>query len=265
MAGPEEDRRRRSSFMQSFQDAFKVVSDWKPRTSLDCDGKAIGSGHVPAEPLRLSAKGGASALLDRVQELHKEIDMQRKTRLQRAAQLNALDDTAKHLRVELSEERSLLEQADDDRARANEQEDAAVRELEELQERHYALLSRKAKQEAELRRYSMAAWAEELAAREARRDREWARDGPETDALKDSKLALAEALQQLEEARHQSRKELAQLQQQLEQAQAENAQLLENATTAAPPKSFRRSVWEMLTAPGRREDVAVDQTVNSSA
>merc|ERR1712232_916898 len=89
----------------------------------------------------------------------------------------------------------------------------------------HALLSRKATQEAEIRRHAVASWAEELKRRQARKDREWARDGPETDALKDAKVHLAEMLGKLEEARWQLRKGCTSLQREVENAETENLAL----------------------------------------
>ncbi|CAK0886677.1 unnamed protein product [Prorocentrum cordatum] len=73
-------------------------------------------------------------------------------------------------------------------------------------------------------------------------DREWARDGPETDALKDAKLALAEVLGEVDEVRLLCRRELHALQEAVAVADGENAKLRRSEEEFVPEKSLFSSV-----------------------
>jgi len=176
----------------------------------------------------------------------------------RVAALSTLDEALRALRAELIDEKRLHGIAEDCRLVADARCERVEQALEELQEAHHAGLSAKANQEADLRRHVVAAAAAERAAKDAAsRDgaAAWARDGPETDALKDAKVTLAEVLSQQDEARLQARREAALIQRDVEAAQAERAELRAAAERiAAPRQSFRASVWRLLKVARGAED-----------
>jgi len=100
----------------------------------------------------------------------------------------------------------------------------------------------------------VAAAAAERAAREASREGAWARDGPETEALKTAKVALAEILGGMDEVRLQERHEAAELQREIEAAQAERAVLQRLAEQPPPAKSFGASFWRLVKVARGGED-----------
>lgn len=263
-AEDEHERSKRSaSFMQSFNEAFRggpvqkqsLTSSGFPAEapaglSSDSPGRRKTSPNLWMRPADMS---GLSQLqgLDRLTQLQAELAEERKARQERAAALNLFHNTARSLREELLEETEPLEQAEAELAIVAARSDAELRRLEELTEQHYALLSKKATLEAEIRRHTVASWTEELRLRQQRRDREWARDGPETDALKDAKVHLAETMGLLDEARLQQKSGLKTLQREVENAEAENLglrQTLENFPTPSPSRSIVQSMWQMLTS-----------------
>lgn len=266
--------------MQSFNEAFKglaVNNAWTSTASKPFDAQPGAQDAAPATATAARAPaaaeslgdiaGGAAGLLDRLNQLQSELAREREARQGRAALLQKLDSQSRCLREELQEERCLLEKAEDHRTVHDARADDAERALEELQERQHGLLSRRATLEAEIRRHSVAAWTEELSRRQAAKDREWARDGPETEALKCAKVDLAETLGMLDEARMHSRKGLAKLQREVENVGAENLALQHscaNAAAAPAPFSLRQSVWQLLTSGARRDEFA-EQSVRPPA
>lgn len=162
--------------------------------------------------------------------------MERERRRGRAAALRAQDEALRPLHRELGEaERAcrlgssegLEHSVTEHRARAVE------RAYLELQEKHHTLLSRRAANEAELHRHLLEARAAAAADRlrgkvpaaDEESSRAWARDGPETEALKAAKVELAEALGLVDEDRLHRRRELRALHSEVEVLQAENARL----------------------------------------
>eukprot|EP00747_Dinoflagellata_sp_TGD_P193276 gnl/TRDRNA2_/TRDRNA2_59231_c1_seq1.p1 gnl/TRDRNA2_/TRDRNA2_59231_c1~~gnl/TRDRNA2_/TRDRNA2_59231_c1_seq1.p1 ORF type:complete len:388 (+),score=94.59 gnl/TRDRNA2_/TRDRNA2_59231_c1_seq1:78-1166(+) len=199
-----------------------------------------------------SGPGAASVpgLWEQARTLQAELAKEQEHRQGRIASLRSLDAAVQGLRSELMEERRECAKAEAERKSAEGQLDSAENVLEDLQERHYALLGRKAAQEAELRRFSLAAAVRDHADREelrvrSRRD-SWARDGQELEALKEAKVALAEVLGCLDEARLQSRRELAALQQEVEAAQEENIRLRQGYDNYVAPKSFKDSIRRLV-------------------
>lgn len=250
--------KRSASFMQSFNEAFRgpastarlqagLSSDAPTRRSTtDCVSRWMRPAEIPQD-----IAGSSAGLLDRLTQLQAELAEERKARQERAASLHNLVNTAQGLREELLEEKEPLEQAETEMALVDAQYDAVLREFEDAQEQNHVLLSKKATLEAEIRRYTVSSFSEELRLRQLRRDREWARDGPETDALKDAKVCLAEALGRLDEARLHARQANALLQREVENAEAENLalrQALEHLSTPAPSRSIVNSMWQMLTS-----------------
>merc|ERR1712232_204446 len=110
--------------------------------------------------------------------------------------------------------------------------------------------------ESDIRRCTIATVAAERAAREALRNGAWAREGPETEALKDAKMALAELLAEQDEARMSAKREEKVLQVEIQAAQAESARLKSAiADQLGPPgQSFRSSVWRLLKVAGGGQD-----------
>jgi len=190
---------------------------------------------------------GARSLWEEVQQLQAELAKEREMRRGRVAALSALDEAQRNLRAEILEERQLLEGAEGRRLAANGRSDTSEQALEEIQEEHHSLLSRRASQEADLRRQAVALAAAEKAAREAIREGAWAREGPETEALKEAKVLLAEVLGTLDEVRLQGRREAAALQQEIDSARAEAELLRRTVDTVTVPKSFRASIWRLVT------------------
>lgn len=193
------------------------------------------------------ASTGTISLWDEVQQLQDEITKEREMRRGRVAALTTLDEALRSLRTELVHERHLVERAEADRLVANGRCDASERALEEIQEEHQSLLCRRIALETDLRRHALAAAAAERAAREASREGAWAREGPETEALKIAKVALAEVLSAMDEVRLEERREAGDLQRDIEVAQAESGELQRMADSHASPTSFRSSVWRLLT------------------
>lgn len=175
----------------------------------------------------------------------------------RVAAIRALEEALPRLRTELAEAAVWRASSGDGHSASELRAQALERAYLELQEKHHVLLSCRAKQGAELQRHAVEARDAEAAefvragvvaaggAAAAAAAREWARDGPETEALKTGKVELAEALGLVDEVRLQSRKELRALQAQVEAAHLENEALRRSGEAYVAPqgsivKSFRR-------------------------
>jgi len=190
---------------------------------------------------------GTASLWEEVQRLQDCLHNEREMRKGRVAALGTLNEALRGLRSELTQERRLVDCADSDRLVANGHYDASERSFEELQEEHSTVRFRKGEQEAELRKHLVAEMAAEKAAREAMRDGAWAREGPETDALKFAKLECAEVLAAMDEVRLQERRRAAALQREIDAAQVEGAQLRALLDSSVAPKSFGASIWQLVT------------------
>jgi len=168
-----------------------------------------------SDPIPVAKTFTTDELGSHVSELQGDLDRAHKQRPLRSADLVWLADEVNRLSAEVNEEQELIRRAERERSSANASLEDAWREIEDLEERHQALLSRRASLEAELRRENIAADLAEQAAKQARQDGM----DPETEALKDAKLLLAELLTLEDEARLESRRELAGLQKQIVQVQ----------------------------------------------
>lgn len=225
---------------------------------LEMSSSSRGPDLSPHPAASLTPSSNANPLQE-AQQLQEEISHERNMRQGRVVAFAALDEGIRGLRAELVEERGFLKQIEDSRLVALEQLDQAERALENLQEEHHALLSRKTTQVTDLRRHTVAAAMAENADKQLSRAGGWARTGPETEALKDAKVALAEILAELDEVRLQSRREAAQLQKEIETTQAESMQLQQRTMdNYVAPKSFRASVRRLFKIAGGGDDACTD-------
>lgn len=187
------------------------------------------------------------------EQLRLELDEERERRRGRQSALDTQAEALRMQRAEITEERVLVAMAEERRSVADRRAYASERELAQLQERHHALLSRKAMHEAELQHHAADAVAARAAAqddeeaRAAEGPRAWARRGPEMEALKEAKLELAEVLSLVDEARLHQRKELRRLQEQIVGTDAANTRFwLASDGYTAPDGSFRKSLRQLL-------------------
>merc|ERR1712083_58369 len=100
--------------------------------------------------------------------------------------------------------------------------------------------------EAEMRKHAVVLAAADRAAKEASREGSWARDGPETEALKDAKLALAQVLSEIDEARLEAKRGALELQKQIDSAQVERRYLSQNSDLYEAPTGFGASIRRLL-------------------
>eukprot|EP00929_Paragymnodinium_shiwhaense_P036103 TRINITY_DN19398_c0_g1_i1.p1 TRINITY_DN19398_c0_g1~~TRINITY_DN19398_c0_g1_i1.p1 ORF type:complete len:499 (+),score=138.73 TRINITY_DN19398_c0_g1_i1:96-1592(+) len=224
----------------------------------------------PGSPLQTTASEPSvpgRSQWQELQEMKARLAEERERRRGRTGAMMRLGDACRELRAEIVASSVQLEDAEHVRRRARRDVDEEEKCLEELHTLHRQLQSQKAAQQAELRRFAVEAAKRERAAREANKEGAWAREGPETEALKDAKLALAEALGQMDQVRLEARGEIARLQEALEVAQAEHISLHKRLKglkesprpTAAgtaeadsvPAKGLRQGLWNML-RPGSR-------------
>lgn len=225
------------------------------------------------------------SLWEQARSLKHELALERELRRGRSAALASQDEALRTLRAELIEGRQSLQAALEARQCAQGRLQGAERGLDSLQEANAELQQLWQRCEAEQRKLEAAAAkaakaAREAAAAEAARSAafpsssaaSWARDGPETEALKAAKLELAEILAESDEVHLRSRRDTAHLQRQLDSAQAENIRqggsgvcaspdaaggLPSYSSAAATPGPGRlRSVWRLLTTARSSEDQA---------
>ncbi|CAE7419339.1 TATDN1 [Symbiodinium natans] len=168
------------------------------------------------------------AEMERVaEELQVQLHAEQAKRQGRYEALRALKVALLQLPREAAQEKGLADEAAGARAEAAARACAAQRALQALKENHQQLqekLEAQVDQREQLEAAAAAARAavERAAQLAASACREWARDGPETDALKSSKIELAELLAELDEARLHRRRELKALQQEVETLEREN-------------------------------------------
>eukprot|EP00811_Abedinium_folium_P006554 NODE_16040_length_1015_cov_5.922297.p1 GENE.NODE_16040_length_1015_cov_5.922297~~NODE_16040_length_1015_cov_5.922297.p1 ORF type:complete len:290 (-),score=97.24 NODE_16040_length_1015_cov_5.922297:62-931(-) len=193
------------------------------------------------------AKGSAGPLAQ-VQQVQAELDQEREERHGRVLVLQTLDEAVRSLREEVTEERRLLVCAEDDRVELEARTEESERRLQELQADHHQLLGKRAQQDVELRRFAIAAAVAEREAKQAAQcgPDAWARDGPETEALKQAKMRLAEVLTFLDEARLESKKEFDVLQRDVE-AEATVLRQRQRDSTLATQSSVASTFLRMLT------------------
>lgn len=153
----------------------------------------------------------------------------RESRRIRSAEINVLVDSNDGLRIEVASAQHLLNEELNKSDIASSSQEDVIREFDKLQVSQNKLLSCKAKLEAEIRRLRLKIDAEKAALHLAETSREWARPGPELDALRVAKLDLAQVLTDIDEARLRERKDLNALHRQLEEAERENSELKREA------------------------------------
>lgn len=212
--------------------------------------------------LKVDARSGSTpGLWEAAQRLKDEIAEERERRRGRAVALDALDEALRLQRLELAEERQLVASAEEQRSVADLRSYASERAFAQLQERHHALLSRRASHEAELQQRALdvaaaaAAAAHDKHLRESEGPRAWARAGPEMEALKEAKLELAEVLGLLDEARMHRRQELWALEKQITDLACENKTFrLASDGYVAPEGSFRSSLRRLVAVAMGRGD-----------
>jgi hypothetical protein len=188
----------------------------------------------PATDAHSAAPSGtepSASLWDEAQRLQNSLLAQRERRRQLTAQRQASESALGPLREALTKERQACREAALQREAAEERRRSAETALELMQVKHHRISSVKAFQDAEVRRLTLVIGLTEQAAREweegavCQQGREWARDGPETDALKAAKLTLAELHISADEKRHKNRRELLALHDTLQTAESENRAL----------------------------------------
>jgi len=178
-----------------------------------------------------SGTGESSSLWEEAQRLQDSLLAQRERRRQLTAQRQASESALGPLRAALIKERLAHRDATSKREAAEERRQSADTALELVQVKHHRISSLKALQDAEARRLTLAIGLTERAMREweeeasCQQGREWARDGPETDALKAAKLTLAELHLSIDEKRFKNRSELLALHDTLQTLESENRAL----------------------------------------
>lgn len=169
----------------------------------------------PADERQLPAGGLRRFIADLSMQLAEEV----KRRQVEEAELERRAAEKRRLLEELEDvrkrrERLLIEQRSHEEAAAD-----IERQHSELAEEHQALRAEVARQESELEKLR-----EEAKARTGH-GRDWARDGPEKDALVETKLQIAEAHEELAQLRQQLWLNREGLKRQLAELQAENMRL----------------------------------------
>jgi len=195
----------------------------------------------------------APALWGTAEKLRADLAEERERRRGRAAALDAMAEAVRLHRAALAEGRQLSAAADERRSVADARAYTSERDLAQMQERHHALLSRRAMHGAELARHAASASAAERAVqadeqiRAAEGPRAWARAGPEMEALKEAKVELAQVHCLLDEARLHRRRELAAMQARISELVAANERYrLASDGYVAPEGSFRKSLRQLF-------------------
>ncbi|CAJ1353573.1 unnamed protein product, partial [Effrenium voratum] len=181
-------------------------------------GQRSAGGRTVDELAALMASLPDGGIEDVARDLQAQLEEEQAKRAGRAEALRALKAALLRLPRETAEEQSLADAAAGACAASTARCGAAGRALQALKEHHQQL---KEQHEAQLEEREQLGAAEAAARAAVERQaqlatapsREWARDGPETDALKASKVELAELLAEVDEARLHRRKELKALQQ----------------------------------------------------
>ncbi|CAE7929219.1 TATDN1 [Symbiodinium sp. KB8] len=194
------------------------------------------------------------------EELQEQLQAEQARRQGRCEALRALRVALLKLPSEAVQEKSFADEAAGARAEAAARVSAAKRALEALKENHHQLqekLEAQLDQRGQLEAAAAAAQSavERQAQLAASASREWARDGPETDALKASKIELAELLGEVDEARLHRRRELKALQQALEALERENEWLRTGGHDRyEAPGSFAASLKRLFRVAIGKED-----------
>lgn len=193
-------------------------------------------------------------------DLQVQLEEEQGKRHGRAEALRALKAALLELPREISEEQRLVDISAGTRAASEARAAAAGRELQTLKEHHHHL---KEQREAQLEEREQLDAANAAAAAAAARQtqlatgcvREWARDGPETEALKEAKIELAVLLAEVDEARLHRRQELKALNQAVEATETENKWYRAGGHDSyEAPESFSASLRRLFTvAIGKRD------------
>lgn len=194
-------------------------------------------------------------------ELQAQLEEEQGKRQGRTEALRALKGALLELPRETAEEQRLADAAAGTRAASAARAAAAGRALQTLKDHHQQL---KDQREAQMEEREQLDAAKAAAAAALSRQtqlataasREWARDGPETEALKEAKIELAELLAEVDEARLHRRRELKALQQAVEATETENKWLRAGGHDfyEAPGGSFSASLGRLFkVAIGRRD------------
>ncbi|CAJ1385141.1 unnamed protein product [Effrenium voratum] len=230
-------------------------------------GQRSAGGRTVDELATLMASLPDGGIEDVARDLQAQLEEEQAKRAGRAEALRALKAALLRLPRETAEEQSLADAAAGTCAASTARCGAAGRALQALKEHHQQL---KEQHEAQLEEREQLGAAEAAARAAVERQaqlatapsREWARDGPETDALKASKVELAELLAEVDEARLHRRKELKALQQAVEATEVENQWLRRGGHDCyeAPP-SFGASLKKLFSvALGKRNSSAATPT-----
>lgn len=193
-------------------------------------------------------------------DLQVQLEEEQGKRHGRAEALRALKAALLELPREISEEQRLVDISAGTRAASEARAAAAGRALQTLKEHHHHL---KEQREAQLEEREQLDAANAAAAAAAARQtqlatgcvRERARDGPETEALKEAKIELAELLAEVDEARLHRRQELKALNQAVEATETENKWYRAGGHDSyEAPESFSASLRRLFTvAIGKRD------------
>eukprot|EP00927_Polykrikos_kofoidii_P068978 TRINITY_DN64350_c0_g1_i1.p1 TRINITY_DN64350_c0_g1~~TRINITY_DN64350_c0_g1_i1.p1 ORF type:complete len:438 (+),score=100.05 TRINITY_DN64350_c0_g1_i1:75-1388(+) len=222
------------------------------RTSSVFAGPVVACAAFPAETR--PSISGSDGLWEESQQLQAELAQERERRRGRVSAMDAVDKNVRSLRVEVAEARRAVTEAEAEEITSKEAEGRSRRGAAEHWDIVHVLKGRKLHQEADIRRLMVEAAAYTAACARAQREcdaegpRAWARPGPETDALKDAKLELAEALQALDESRHERRRELFALQTALEVEEAERERLIEESQVPESPANMLRATFSRIFA-----------------
>eukprot|EP00930_Biecheleria_cincta_P027699 TRINITY_DN19400_c0_g1_i1.p1 TRINITY_DN19400_c0_g1~~TRINITY_DN19400_c0_g1_i1.p1 ORF type:complete len:457 (+),score=116.37 TRINITY_DN19400_c0_g1_i1:30-1373(+) len=211
-------------------------------------------------PARIDSLSNQESL-DAAADLRQRLENEENMRHGRAQALRALALDIRELPKQIAEERRLSEVVSGERAAAAARTMAASRALHALKNNHRSLQERHEAQIEELEQLEAAADAALAASTRAELlmsgsspNREWARDGPETDALKEAKITLALLLTQVDEARLAKRKELAGLNNDMEVLERETQILRRGSAAEASAGSFRESLKRLFRVAAGRED-----------
>lgn len=252
-----------------------------PRPTAAADAAARGGtgtslAHTDGNSSDGCTAGAQPSLLQQINLLQEELTFERELKKGRTAALTAMDEALRGLRAELVEGRKALTVSEAGWEAIKARRVSAQRGYETLQEAHDTLLSKQLVVDMELRRLQLAAKQAERLAKEVAAARRgpssWARDGPETEALKLAKVDLALVLSQIDEVRLSAKQQAASLQKEIDAARGERDLLREAvlriggkakgrgsvvgtigtnsyplaADRSGGPTTIRSSVWRLL-------------------
>eukprot|EP00438_Fugacium_kawagutii_P015422 Skav221554 [mRNA] locus=scaffold1376:112856:113977:- [translate_table: standard] len=233
-----------------------------PGPGLPSGPGVLATGRTADEVATFMASLPDGGLEEVARDLQLQLEEEYGKRHGRVEALRALKAHLLKLPGEIAEEQRLVDLAAGTRAAQGARVTAAGRALQTLKEHHHHLQDHQAAL-LEEREQLDAAKAAAAAAVERQTQlthascvREWARDGPETEALKEAKVELAQLLAEVDEARLHRRQELKALYQAVEATEAENKWHRAGGHDAytAPGGSFGASLRRLFAvARGRRD------------